>query len=136
MQSNHCLDAADVTATIFGVAREPAHDELKNGEGPMATPEDVRQIALMMADVAERSSYGTPAFYLRRKLFARLLEDGDSVVVKIDYHDRERRMEADPNTFIITDHYRNYPMVIVRLSAIDTIDLRELLDAARQYVGG
>ncbi len=41
----------------------------------MATPEDVRQLALAMAHVEERSSYGTPAFYMRRTLFARLLED-------------------------------------------------------------
>ena len=45
----------------------------------MATPENVRQLALAMADVEEQSSYGMPAFYVRRKLFARLLEDGDSV---------------------------------------------------------
>ena len=48
----------------------------------------------------------------------------------------ERRMEADPNTFFITDHYQNYPMMIVRLSAIDTQDLSELLDAAREHAGG
>ena len=102
----------------------------------MATPEDVRQLALTMAHVEERLSYGTPAFYVRRKLFARLLEDGDLVVVKIDYDDREHRMKADPETFFITDHYRNYPMMIARLSAMDAEVLRELLDAARQHAGG
>lgn len=66
----------------------------------------------------------------------RTLEDGDSVVVKIDYDDREHRMKTDPKTFFITDHYRNYPMMIARLSAIDAEVLRELPDAARQHAGG
>ena len=102
----------------------------------MATPEDVRQLARGMAHVKERAPYGTPAFYVRRTLFARLLEDGDSVVVKIDYDDREHRMKADPNTFFITDRIRNYPMMIARPAAIETEVLRELLDAARQHAGG
>ena len=102
----------------------------------MATCDDVRQLALAMADVEERSSYGTPAYFVRRKLLARLLGDGDSVVVKIDSRDRQRRIDADPNTFFITEHYRNYPMMIVRLFAISTQDLRELLDAAWQEAGG
>ena len=101
----------------------------------MATPNDVRQIALAMAGVEERPSYGAPAFFTRRKLFARLLDDGDSVVVKIDYKDRDQRMKAAPDTFFITEHYRNYPMMIVRLSEIDVKELREILEAARQHAG-
>ena len=93
----------------------------------MVNSDTVRQIALSMPNVNERPSYGTPAFFVKRKLFARLLEDGDSVVVKIDYCDRERRMNADPKTFYVTDHYQNYPMMIVRLSGVDDADLRDLL---------
>ena len=96
----------------------------------MADSDKVRQLALAMPSVHERLCYGTPAFYAKRKLFARLLADGDSVVVKIDYADRDRRMEADPSTFFITDHYLNHPMMIVRLSSVDVADLRELLGDA------
>ena len=39
----------------------------------MANCETVRQIALSMPNVNERPSYGTPAFFVKRKLFARLL---------------------------------------------------------------
>jgi len=93
----------------------------------MANSDTVRQLALALADAEEKPCYGTPAFYVKRKLFARLLEDGDSVVVKIDYTDRVRRMKADPKTFFVTDHYRNHPMMIVRLSTVGVADLRELL---------
>lgn len=102
----------------------------------MADPETVRRLALALPDTLERPCYGTPGFYFKKKLFARLLEDGDSVVVKIDLSDRTRRMKADPKTFFITDHYRNYPMMIVRLSVVDSDDLQELLEAAWQIAAG
>ena len=102
----------------------------------MATPADVRKIALALENVAERPSYGTPAFFVRRKLFARLLEDGDSVVVKIDFDDRQRRVQANPRAFFVTDHYQKYPMMVVRLSEVDKQELRELLAAAHQFAGG
>ncbi|MCA9118735.1 MAG: MmcQ/YjbR family DNA-binding protein [Planctomycetaceae bacterium] len=87
----------------------------------------VRNFALSLPNARERSCYGTPAFYVGRTLFARFLNDGDSIVVKIDERDRERRMAADPQVFSVTDHYLNYPMMIVRLSAVDDDDLQELL---------
>lgn len=96
----------------------------------MADSEIVRRLALELVDTQEKPCYGTPGFYVKRKLFARLLPDGDSVVVKIDQCDRARRMSADPSTFFTTDHYRNYPMMIVRLSTVRVADLRELLASA------
>ena len=102
----------------------------------MANSELVRQLALAMPNVQERPSYGTPAFFVRRKLFARLLEDNDSVVVKIDERDRTRRMAADPNAYFITDHYLKYPLMIIRLSAVDDDDLGDLLNDAWKHAGG
>ncbi|MDA1230276.1 MAG: MmcQ/YjbR family DNA-binding protein [Planctomycetota bacterium] len=102
----------------------------------MANADLVRKFALSMPDVQERPSYGTPAFFVRRKLFARLLEDNDSVVVKIDERDRDRRMAADPAAYFITDHYLKYPMMIIRLSAVDDEDLEDLLNDAWKHAGG
>ena len=98
----------------------------------MPTPKTVRRIALALPNAEERPCYGTPGFYVNKKIFARLLEDEDSVVLKIDDDRREVLMKADPQTYFITDHYRNYPMMIVRLSKVDTADLRELLAGACQ----
>ena len=101
----------------------------------MVTLETVRELALAMPKTEERPCYGTPAFYVRKKIFARLLEDGDSVVVRIDCDRREVLMKANPKVFSVTDHYRNHPMMIVRLSAVDPADLRELLAEAWQMAG-
>jgi hypothetical protein len=67
---------------------------------------------------------------VRGKLIARLREDGESLVVKIDFDEREMLLQADPQTFYITEHYRNYPAILVRLSHVDGAALRELLEDA------
>jgi hypothetical protein len=58
---------------------------------------------------------------------ARLLEDGESLVVKVGYDERAALLAADPGTFVVTPHYQSYPMVVVRLSSVDSAELRELL---------
>jgi hypothetical protein len=42
------------------------------------TFDDVRKIALAWPEVDDGTSYGTPALRVRKKLLARLKEDGDS----------------------------------------------------------
>jgi hypothetical protein len=102
----------------------------------MATENSVRKIAMSLGKTLERPSYGTPGFFVGKKIFARFLEDGDSVVLKIDPNRREILMRADPQTYFITEHYRNYPMMIVRLSKVATADLRELLQDAWRIASG
>ena len=99
----------------------------KPGSG-LVSWETVRHLALALPEAQESSSYGTPAFRVRGKLFARLHQSGDSVVVKIDPAERAMRMRADPKAFYITDHYINYPCMLVKFSAVRREDLRELLE--------
>ena len=87
----------------------------KNKTAPM-TFEQVRTLALALPKVADATSYGTPAFKVAGKLLARLHQDGESLVVKIDPGERAMRMKIDPETFYITDHYLNYPWILVRIA--------------------
>jgi hypothetical protein len=99
--------------------------------------ETVREIALALPEVEESTSYGTPAFKVRGKLFARLKEDGSSIVVRIDEADRPLRLRADPFAFYITEHYANYPWILVRLPAVVRDDLADLVcDAWRLRAPG
>jgi hypothetical protein len=77
--------------------------------------------------VEKGTSYGTPALKVRGKLFARLHQDGESLVVNIDQAERRMRMEADPSVYYITDHYLNYPWILVRLDRVEDDDLRDIL---------
>ena len=45
------------------------------------------------------------------------------LVVKIDPDERAMRMKVDPETYFITEHYRNYPFMLVRLSTVTRDDL-------------
>ena len=94
------------------------------------TFEDVRRIALSLEKVIEGTSYGTPAFKTGGKLIARLREDGESLVVGTTFEEREEMMAAEPETYYITDHYLNYPWVLVRLSRVHPDALRDLLARA------
>lgn len=90
----------------------------------------VRQIALALPGVEEGTSYRTTAFKVNGKLLARFHQDGDSLVVKVEYAAREVLMGANPKTFYITDHYRCWPWVLVRISSVDPNELRQLLEEA------
>ena len=80
------------------------------------TFDDVRAIALRWPEVAEGSSYGTPALKVRGKLLTRLKEDGESLVVfDVEHDERAMLIETQPTLFYLTDHYRDWPMVLLRL---------------------
>jgi hypothetical protein len=92
----------------------------------------VRKFALSLPNVEEGKSYGTPAFRAGGALFARLREDGDSLVVPTTFEEREALLAEDPDTYYITDHYLKYPYVLVRLSRVSMDALRDLLRGAHR----
>lgn len=55
-------------------------------------------------------------------------------MVRIAIDDRELLLGVDPETYYLTDHYRSYPAILVRLSRIDRKALRKLLEDASQFV--
>jgi hypothetical protein len=92
------------------------------------TFDDVKALTLAWPCVEVSSSYGTPALKVKGKLLARLREDGDSLVVLgIGFEEREMLMKFKPNVFYITDHYRDWPTVLLRLSKTKPADVKGLL---------
>jgi len=87
----------------------------------------VRQVMqdLCFPATEESTSYGTPAFKVKKKLLLRLKEDGETMMIHSD--DRDIWLEDDPGVFFFTDHYRNYPAVLVRLKNIGKKKLRALI---------
>jgi hypothetical protein len=115
------------------------HQPSQPGPHPAALPVDatvtfqtVREIALAFENVEESTSYGTPAFKIDGELIARLHQDRCSLVVRMGFDEREELIAADPRTYFITDHYLNYPWVLVRLSRVHPDALRDLLGGARR----
>ena len=83
----------------------------------------------------EGTSYGTPAFFVKRALFARWRPEIDSLVVRVDFERRAEMMEADPETYYITDHYLNYEWVLVRLARTAPDAMTDLLRMAWKAAG-
>ena len=51
----------------------------------------------------------------------------ETLVVRMEFEEREWLLEDAPETYYVTDYYRRYPVVLVRLSRIDRDALRDLL---------
>ena len=99
----------------------------------MASFDAVRELAMALPGVAESTSYGTPAFRVRGRLFLRLREEGDVLVVKIDMADREALIAERPRVYFVTEHYRGGAWVLVRLPAIDPEELNRIVTASWRY---
>ena len=87
-------------------------------------------IATELPGVITSRSYGTPSFKVNKKMFARIREDGKTLVVYTN--ERNRWMKQDPDTFFITDHYENYPLMLIDLSRVKKKELQQLLVASWQ----
>jgi hypothetical protein len=114
-------------------SKSPKTKSGKEGRRVANTPtafEDVRRIALALDNVEEGTSYRTPAFKVGGALFVRMHQDGESLVVRTDFEQREELMAADPETYYITDHYLNYEWILIRLSRVQPGALRDLIRMA------
>lgn len=97
----------------------------------MVTEEDVRRVALALPATTEKPSYGTPGFRVKDRLFARIRDEGDLLVIWVaDLEEKEAMLAAEPATFTTTPHYDGHPMVLVRMGAVEVDELRELLTDA------
>lgn len=75
-----------------------------------------------LPQTVESTSYGTPAYKVNKKLLLRLKEDGETLVLHSD--DRDIFLGKDSSVFFVTEHYANYPYVLVKLSKIRKDRLR------------
>ena len=92
------------------------------------TFDDIRKLTLAWPEVEDGTSYGTAALKVRKKLLARLKEDGDSLVLLgVEFDEREMLIESQPKIFYFTDHYKDYPIVLVRLSKAKRGNVEPLL---------
>ena len=93
------------------------------------TPDEMREIIMSFPGAEEGVSYGAPAYKVNGKFFTRLRREDQSVVlVGISMDEREMLMEAEPGTFHITPHYKDYPSVLARIESLDPGSFRNFLD--------
>lgn len=82
----------------------------------IASLEFIRKTVSQWPGVTEKPCYSTPGFYVNKKIFSRLREDGETLVIQ--NFDRDKWTDSDPATFFITDHYLNTDYMLVDLKAV------------------
>ena len=93
------------------------------------TKAQLKKIALSFPGVVEGTSYGNPSYLVIKKFLTRWRAEEDSIVLIVDSIDeRDMLIEADPKTFFITEHYRNYPSVLAYAAKLDAKTLRGMLE--------
>jgi hypothetical protein len=102
----------------------------------VATFEMTRKLALALPGVEDGTSYGTPALKVKKKLMATVRDDETTVAFRVGFDERDILMQAKPEGFFTTDHYRKYPAVVVRLSQATNDDLAHIVELAWSYSAG
>jgi len=98
----------------------------------------VRQMAMALPDVEQSTTYGATAFKVNGRLLTceaiNKSAEPDTLAVRIDFAQRDELIEAEPDVYYVTDHYVNYPVVLVRLPRINPDALRDLLGMSWKFV--
>ena len=95
-------------------------------------------IGRTLPGVEVTTTWGASALKVRGKMFACVAinksAEPNSMVVRMDMVQRDLLIEDDPATYYLTDHYVDYPCVLVRLSRVHPDALRDLLLTAWRFV--
>lgn len=91
-----------------------------------------------LPDVEASTIHDAPSLKVRGRLLTcpalHRSAEPNTLAVRIDFDQRAELMAAKPDIYYVTDHYVNYPIVLVRLSRIDRDSLRDLLTMAWRFV--
>jgi hypothetical protein len=91
--------------------------------------------ALELPGVEQATSYGTPSLKVKGKFMARLRTEAEgALALRCDFLDRQVLLQSAPDAFFVTDHYLDYPMILVRLDKVRGEELRDLIHRAWRMV--
>lgn len=89
----------------------------------------VRAAAAGLPEVEEGTSRGAPALRVRRRIFARMKDEG-TVVLHCAPAEKEYLLDLEPAIFFETDDYRGRPAVLVHLARIEAPKLQRIVEEA------
>lgn len=98
----------------------------------------VREIVLALPDVKENVTKLGTGWKVKGKLMTceaiNKSAEANSLMVCVSTDKRRRLIRESPDVYYLTDHYRPYDAVLVRLSKIDQESLRKLLESSWRFV--
>jgi hypothetical protein len=91
-----------------------------------------------LPDVEVTTTWGAPALKVRGKMFVCVAThksaEPDTLVVMMDFAQRDALVEEDPETYYLKEHYVNYACVLARLARLHPDSVRDLVHTAYRYV--
>lgn len=93
------------------------------------TAEEMDAIVMAFPMTEKGVSYGRPSYKVNGKFFTRLRREDDSMVLmEVSFDEREMLIEAEPDTFHFTAHYKDYPAVLARIATLHPGSLKSFLE--------
>src|ERR1041385_457670 len=88
------------------------------------------KIALAIPGTEEVLWFNKPAVFLHGQFLTKVHDKEEAMTFRLSSMEmRDMMLEAEPRLFYITDHYRNFPFILARLSALTPKLLKELVAA-------
>jgi hypothetical protein len=86
------------------------------------------KIALSLPGATETLWFNKPAVFIHGQFLTKVHDKEEAMVLRVGSMEmRDMMLEAEPSLFYITDHYRSFPFVLARLSALDKKTLKAML---------
>ena len=86
------------------------------------------KIALALPGAVETLWFNKPAVFIHDQFLTKVHDKEEAMVLRVGSMEmRDMMLEAEPKLFYITDHYRSFPFVLARLSALDKKSLKDML---------
>jgi hypothetical protein len=93
------------------------------------------KIALALPGAEASTSYGTPSVKVRGKIMSRWRTEAEgAVAIRCDFLDRQILLQAQSEVFFLTDHYVNYPMILMRIEKASRDVLMDVVERAWRLV--
>ncbi len=98
----------------------------------------IEAIGRTLPGVELTTSWGSPSLKVGGKMFVCMAvhksAEPNTLVVMMDFPDRDALLEDDPNTYYLKEHYVGYPCILVRLGRVHPDALHDLVISAHRYV--
>src|SRR5689334_4325058 len=113
----------------------PSRSHSQNTPPRGVSVQDARRLLLGRANVVEGRSYGMPSFLLNGRFLARFRDDDTVLVLQLGtIGERDVLLQLDPASFFFTEHYRNYPAVLIRLADVPRPLLADVVTESWRHV--
>jgi hypothetical protein len=92
------------------------------------TKTEAWKIILAVPGAEERLWFHQPSGFVHDRFLAKVHHKEPAVTLQVGSMEmRDMMLEAEPALFYITDHYRKFPFVLIRLTALSKTVLKEIL---------